>query len=255
MNTFNKYSQYYDAIYKEKDYKSEVDFIENVITKFSKVKGKKILSLGCGTCSHDILLAKRGFKITGVDQSESMLKIAKEKINSNNLEDKINLVKSDITNIKIKDVYDIVMAMFNVIGYQTTNIAINKTLANANRLLKKNGLLFFDCWYGPAVINDKPTDRIKEISTEATKTIRLTQSALNVNLNVININFHVLEINKNIITSEANETHTMRYWTLPELEYIANNNGFEILKICQYMDLNNEPDEKTWNIFIIAKKK
>jgi hypothetical protein len=40
------YSKFYDAIYYDKDYKKECDWIENVLENFG-IKGRKILDLGC----------------------------------------------------------------------------------------------------------------------------------------------------------------------------------------------------------------
>lgn len=255
MNTFKKYSQFYDTLYESKDYTVEVEFIDQVIKKYSKINGRKILSLGCGTCSHDILLAKKGYEIIGVDQSSAILEIAKNKIIKEKVDDKITLVESDIRKMKIGREHDVAMAMFNVMGYQTNNEDIDNTLQSVSKGLKQGGLFFFDCWYMPAVLSDKPTDRIREIYEGDIKTIRLTQSKLNLEKNIIDINFHVLKINKNRIVNEADENHSMRFWSLPEIEYFLDSNGFDLIRACNFMDLNSNPSEKEWNMFIITRKR
>lgn len=255
MKAFSKYSQFYDSLYKSKDYKSEVDFIDEVIKKYLITKGNDILSLGCGTCSHDILLANKGYNITGVDQSESMLAIAREKIKENNLGKKISLIKSDVSTMKLEKKFDVAMAMFNVIGYQTTNDNINGTISSTYNSLKKDGLFFFDCWYAPAVMKEKPTDRIREIVQGSTKTIRLTQSVLNTNTDTIDISFHVMEIKDNKVENDVHETHSMRYWSLPEIQYMLDNHGFDLIRACKYMELDSSANDDEWNMFVIAKKK
>ena len=79
MTVFGKYAHFYDTIYQDKNYKKECDFLEKLFKKFSRKKIQTILDLGCGTASHDILLAKRGYNVTGIDMSNEMLKIAKQK--------------------------------------------------------------------------------------------------------------------------------------------------------------------------------
>ena len=96
MEVFKKYSNYYDNFYKDKDYNKEVKFLREVIKKYSSIKVEDILSLGCGTASHEVVLAKNGFRITGTDKSETMLKIAQEKVKGLPIEVKL----ADIRNFK-----------------------------------------------------------------------------------------------------------------------------------------------------------
>ena len=77
--TFQKfYSKYYDLVYEKKNYKFECKRIEGFLKYKENVK--HILEIGCGTCSHSILLSKKGYDIIGIDNSKEMIKVAKEKI-------------------------------------------------------------------------------------------------------------------------------------------------------------------------------
>ena len=76
------YSRYYDLIYQNKDYFSEVEYIESLIKKDS-IEIKTILDLGCGTGRHDELLCDKGYVVHGVDISEEMLKIAETRRKNN----------------------------------------------------------------------------------------------------------------------------------------------------------------------------
>ncbi len=75
MNTFGDYSKYYNLLYKDKEYSKEVDYVSNLIKKYSP-EAKTILDLGCGTGRHDELFIKHGFSVWGVDISEKMLEEA-----------------------------------------------------------------------------------------------------------------------------------------------------------------------------------
>ena len=77
-NFFKKdYSLLYDLIYSKKDYKAETNLISELIKKFLSSK-VNILDIGCGTGQHTLELLKKGYKVTGVDLSNEMLKIAKK---------------------------------------------------------------------------------------------------------------------------------------------------------------------------------
>jgi 2-polyprenyl-3-methyl-5-hydroxy-6-metoxy-1,4-benzoquinol methylase len=73
---FQNYANKYDQESFVKGTIGEVDFIEQEI-QFDK--SKVILDIGCGTGRHAIELARRGYKVTGIDLSEAQLKRAKAK--------------------------------------------------------------------------------------------------------------------------------------------------------------------------------
>lgn len=73
---FTNYADKYEKEIYTRGTLGEVDFIEKEINYDKKCK---ILDIGCGTGRHDIELAKRGYNVTGIDLSESMLAKAKEK--------------------------------------------------------------------------------------------------------------------------------------------------------------------------------
>ncbi|MBU1107815.1 MAG: class I SAM-dependent methyltransferase [Candidatus Riflebacteria bacterium] len=54
----------------------EVDFI---VEEMKLAAGDSVLDIGCGTGRHSIELARRGFKVTGVDISSGMLAVARKK--------------------------------------------------------------------------------------------------------------------------------------------------------------------------------
>jgi ubiquinone/menaquinone biosynthesis C-methylase UbiE len=57
MNIFNEYSKYYDLIYSDKDYGSEVNYLDTLFEL--NTKPKNILEFGCGTGMHASILAKK----------------------------------------------------------------------------------------------------------------------------------------------------------------------------------------------------
>jgi len=69
---FQNYGLKYDNECFTKGTLGECDFIE---TEIGFNKQLRLLDIGCGTGRHSIELTKRGYNITGVDLSESQLKI------------------------------------------------------------------------------------------------------------------------------------------------------------------------------------
>ena len=73
------YADQYDLLYSDKDYEAECDLLEEVFRRYGTGPVQTILDLGCGTGSHALLLARRGYQVTGVDRSQEMLAQARQK--------------------------------------------------------------------------------------------------------------------------------------------------------------------------------
>jgi 2-polyprenyl-3-methyl-5-hydroxy-6-metoxy-1,4-benzoquinol methylase len=117
----------------------ECDFFEKEI---GYNKAARILDIGCGTGRHSIELAKRGYKIVGIDLSESLLTRAKEKTSEQKLQ--ISFQKQDARNLAFKCEFDLVIMIcegaFSLMETDEMNFQILRNAANA--LLPKGKLIF-----------------------------------------------------------------------------------------------------------------
>lgn len=104
MAIFDKEAKSYDSWYKTK-LGSFIDKVETDLAfrLFKPQKGMKILDIGCGTGNFSIKLAKMGCKVVGIDISDEMLNIAKEKAENEGLE--IEFYNMDVYNLKFQDNY------------------------------------------------------------------------------------------------------------------------------------------------------
>jgi 2-polyprenyl-3-methyl-5-hydroxy-6-metoxy-1,4-benzoquinol methylase len=103
---FENYAQKYEQEVFVKGTKGECDFIEQEL-KYDK--SLKIIDIGCGTGRHSIELTKRGYSITGIDLSESMLEKAREKAKNQNLE--IEFIKLDARNLPYENEFDVAIML------------------------------------------------------------------------------------------------------------------------------------------------
>ena len=69
---FDSYARYYDLLYHDKDYAAESAYVASHLKRHSP-RAARILELGCGTGAHAEHLARLGYAVHGVDQSETML--------------------------------------------------------------------------------------------------------------------------------------------------------------------------------------
>ena len=252
MAVFDSYAQYYDLLYREKDYPTEVDYVDALIKKYAINDARTILDLGCGTGGHAVLLARKGYRITGVDRSDAMLAIAEEKKRQSG--DSVEFHKGDISTVHLEESFDAAIAMFAVMGYQTTNEHLESSLLNTWRHLNRDGLLIFDAWFGPAVITQKPHDRVLIVEEGAGTVIRLTRPVLDILTHTVSVNFTVLHIEDDRVLDYVEETHAMRFFFPKELDFMLAKTGYEVLGMHPFMELDGDLTENDWNMTVIAKK-
>ncbi len=117
----------------------ECDFFEKEI---EHNKATRILDIGCGTGRHSIELAKRGYTVTGIDQSESLLKRAKEKAAEQKVQ--VNFQRHDARKLTFQNEFDLVIMIceggFSLMETDEMNFQILKSAANA--LCSKGKFIF-----------------------------------------------------------------------------------------------------------------
>lgn len=136
---FQNYAETYEKEIYTQGTIGEIDFIEKEINFNRQIK---ILDIGCGTGRHSIELAKRGYTVTGIDLSESMLAKAREKAKTQMVQ--VSFQQADARYLRFQKEYDLVIMLcegsFSLMETDEMNFMILQNAANA---LKENGKLIF----------------------------------------------------------------------------------------------------------------
>lgn len=216
---FNAYAEYYDLLYKNKEYAVEAEYVATLL-KRHRNGVVRILELGCGTGAHAELLARIGFEVHGVDFSREMLAKAEARKASLPPEVAARLTFShgDARSVRTGGTYDAVISLFHVMSYQTTNTDIKSTFETAATHLAKGGIFLFDFWYGPAVLLQKPEVRVKRLIDAKIVVTRIAEPVMHLNDNVVVVNYAMfIEDKASKAVHLVSESHRMRYLFLPEL--------------------------------------
>lgn len=219
---FADYAHYYDLLYRDKDYAAEADYVAGLITKYHSA-AESILELGSGTGIHASLLAEKGFTVHGIERSQEMLARSQTLVEKPSARQKrLSFSLGDIRKIRLDKRFDVVIALFHVMSYQTTNKDVTEAFETARRHLKTGGIFIFDVWYGPAVLTDRPAVRIKRMADDQTEVTRVAEPVLHPNENRVDVHYHMFVRTRSTqAVSELKETHAMRYFFKPEIERIA----------------------------------
>jgi SAM-dependent methyltransferase len=255
MNTessvFAEYARYYDLLYRDKNYVAEAEYVAGLIGKFHP-SAQSILELGSGTGIHASLLAKKGFSVHGIELSPEMLARSQR---SSAGDGRLTFSHGDIREVRLNKRFDVVISLFHVISYQTTNEDVTATFETVRQHLKPGGIFIFDVWYGPAVLTERPDVRIKRMADENIEVTRLAEPVLHPNENLVDVNYQVFV--RDLATqavSELKETHTMRYFFKPEIEYIVNQIGFNLQHVEEWLS-GKEIGCDTWGVCFVLQTK
>jgi SAM-dependent methyltransferase len=254
MTVFGNYAHYYDLLYRDKEYKAEAHFIEELIQNHAP-DTQSILELGCGTAIHAALLAELGYEVHGVDLSAEMLEKAEERLSTLNpkVVAKLKFSQGDIRTVRVEQKFDVVISLFHVFSYQTTNQDLQAAFATAKAHLNPGGLLIFDCWYGPAVLSDRPAVRVKRLEDEKIQVTRIAEPLIYPNDNLVDVNYHVFIRDKASGTvEEVQETHKMRYLFKQEIDYLLTDNDLKLVAFGEWMT-KIQAGFNSWGVYFIGR--
>ena len=250
--TFDQiYSQYYDLLYKDKNYKVEVDYLIEILGRHGQ-KAKSILELGCGTGNHAKFFSEYGYKILGIDRSKDMLEIAKKRFAD---DPNVTFELAEIEDYIIDKNFDAIFSLFHVISYLNDTNSLLDTFANVSKHLKPDGLFIFDTWFGPGVLSDQPEVRMKKIKNDQIEVVRIASPTLHIAKNVCDVNYqiYVEDFKENRIYKNE-EKHSMRYFFLPEMQLMLEQSGLVLIECLEYLKFES-PKLDTWNAVFVCKKK
>lgn len=246
------YAQAYDSLYQDKDYAAECDLIERIIRVNLGTSPTSILDLGCGTGGHAIELARRGHEVVGIDRSTWMIAAAQRKI-AGNPSLRITVSEGDIRRIELHRDFSVVLMMFAVLGYQLEDDDVLAAFGTARRHLMTGGLLIFDVWFGPAVLQQRPSARTKSIVGPGGTILRSAESTLDARHHRCTVRFHLQQLEGGRVVSDADERHQMRYFFRDELDRFLTAARFALLRLGAFPDFDAEPDDTTWNVLAVAR--
>ena len=137
---YSQLGKYYDllAAASSVDTAKEVAFLESV---FNKHNIHWVLDVACGTGRHSVALAKDGYNVVGVDYSEELLGVARNKLDVPNLQ----FVQQNVADLKLDRKFDVAICMWSSFG----ELPYKQMVGRLGKILNPAGLFIIDSSYFP----------------------------------------------------------------------------------------------------------
>ena len=246
---FENYDKKYDNENFTQGTIGECDFIEKEIN-FNK--SQKIIDIGCGTGRHSIELTKRGYKVTGIDLSESQLERAKEKAKDQNLN--IDFQKYDARNLPFKNEFDLaIMLCEGAFPLMETDEMNYEILKNVTHSLKNNGKFIFTTLNGLFPLFHS----VKEFCALTTEEGNATYNRSNT-FDLMTFRDHNITTVEDDFGNKKELECNERYYVPSEIKWLLKTLGFQRVDIygakLGFFSRNNKLTTEDFEMLVIAKK-
>lgn len=245
---FSDYADFYDIYYADKNYSAEADFVLELASRYVKAP-ETLLDMGCGTGRHLAEFIRRNLKCDGFDLSESMLAQARQRLAGEHVE----LSQANLTSFENGKQYDLVVSMFAVIGYLTTNQELIAGLQTARKHLRPGGVFIFDNWFGPAVLAQKPEKRRHEYRDGDNTIIRAVSPDLDPVGQKVTVNYEIAVLRNGQVLKQTKEAHCMRYMFVQEMALAMQAAGLELVHSCPFMKPDSLLSTDEWNVTFVGR--
>ncbi|WP_419959068.1 class I SAM-dependent DNA methyltransferase [Psychrobacillus sp. BM2] len=139
MSTYEQFAYIYDSLMSDIPYNKYAEWVEQNAPLSTS---KKLVDIGCGTGVLSNHFAKAGYKVIGVDVSESMLTVAQNRSFENGTD--ISFICQSMAELEGVDEVDIAVIAIDSLNYLETLQEVEQTFHRLFTALNPNGQLFFD---------------------------------------------------------------------------------------------------------------
>ncbi len=252
--TFGAYAAYYDLLYRDNDYRAEAAYLHRRLQAVAP-QAQTVLELGCGTGAHAAALAELGYTVHGIDLSTPMVARSFERREAlvSVLAERLSFAQGDARSLRLGRRFDVVLSLFHVASYQTTDDELRALFTSARVHLHPQGCFMFDAWHGPGVLADPPAVRIKRMADERFEVLRVAEPVMHPGRHTVDVNFEVwVRERATGQTQTLRECHPMRYFFVPEVQALLAATGFGAVRACAWMG-EVAPDASAWQVLFEAQ--
>ncbi|HEU4562219.1 MAG TPA: class I SAM-dependent methyltransferase [Longimicrobium sp.] len=126
--------------------------VEGLLEMVPLPPGGEVLDLACGWGRHSIALARAGFRVTGVDQSETLLARGCKRAQAAGVN--VEFVRGDMREIAWRGRFDAVLSLYSSLGYFLSDDEDLRVLRGAAGALRPDGMFVLETMHRDHIVGD-----------------------------------------------------------------------------------------------------
>ena len=139
---YNEFAYFYDEFNGEADYEALFGYIHAKLQQ-AGIQDGIVADLGCGTGDLTLMLAQAGYDMIGVDQSEEMLSVVRDKADQLEMGDRLLLLQQDILELDLYGTIRAVVSTFDTYNHIPPD-RFETAIRKAAFFMEEGGLFVFD---------------------------------------------------------------------------------------------------------------
>jgi SAM-dependent methyltransferase len=227
---------------------------ENVLPQYLEdmdIHPVNVLDIACGEGSFAVAMAKRGYQVTGIDQSYEMISLAEERAQQENLS--VQFLVEDMRSMPFEDKYDLVTCFFDSLNYLLTIKDLHQTFQCVYQALQAGGYFIFDMntIYGLAV------DWMRQesyIQNEADDFIEFHRHTYDYENQVATVEITVFMQQNGGLWQRFDEIHRERGYPVADLQFLLQETGFDLLGTYGHLSKRAELFATSPRVWFLAQK-
>lgn len=260
MQPYTGFAYVYDMFMDNVPYDVWADYVKKLLKRFNIEKGL-VLELGCGTGSMTRQLAGRGFDMIGIDNSEEMLQIAREK--GDEWGDSILYLCQDMREFELFGTVAAVISVCDSMNYITSEEDLLQVFKLVNNYLDPQGIFIFDLdtqYAYQEILGDNTIAENREEGSFIWENTYYEDEMMN----EINLTLFIPEQrekentekqdDETILFHKYEETHYRKAYTLETVKRLIEEAGMEWVAAYDALT-EKKPKKESERVYIIAREK
>lgn len=230
----------YDYVMAHVDYGEWAAYIHALLARFAP-HATRVVDLACGTGNVSFALHHLGYEVTGVDRSEAMLQVAREKATGTSVE----FVQRDLRQLAGLGVFDAATCLYDSINYLLAPADIDAALRGVQAMVRPGGLFIFDiCTERNSLRyfrNMRDSERGPGFSYER-------RSIYDPDRRLQSNHFRIRRDGSDIALEE---THVQRIYSIADMAARVEASAWELLALCDGFTLNQGTEKSDRVHFVV----
>ena len=259
MQPYTGFASVYDLFMDNIPYEEWAEYVQKLLNQYN-IKSGLILELGCGTGSMTRQLAGRGYEMIGIDNSEEMLQIARDKGEVSN--DNILYLCQDMREFELFGTVSAVISVCDSMNYILSEEDLLQVFKLVNNYLDPQGVFIFDLdtqYAYEEIIGDSTIAENREEGSFIWENTYYEDEMLNeINLTLFipeqdNPEAEGQEKNTTLFRKQE-EVHYRRAYPLDTMKRLIEEAGMEWVAVYDTLTMK-KPKKDSERVYIIAREK